>query len=285
MSEQKEWGELQQVAAQIGERGDKDLGDEDGPINGGRRQRPRAEAKAQDENDGSSPPPKATAGGWGEESTPSEAVADQQPKGRRRFSLTRGGSSALEKPDTIISSTDGESKVADDGRSTSQRRFADDIDENDDDDGDVIMIIPDLDDEQEEDLAFKVAEAPKNVRQVQSLQELNKNIQGLELPTNPADERIDISLLSSVLAPRELLEEPDDHWEFEALLEELSQAMTTDKESHEEMEKMMGVKGKSTTTTTTAPVLGSASGVTSQFGTSTTSRGGKGRRSVGESKA
>jgi hypothetical protein len=206
MAEQKEWGELQQGAAQIGERGGKSSEGDEGPGSGrGRRQRPRAEAKTRDDNDMGSPPPKAKAGGWGEDSAPAETGSDQ-PGSRRRFSLSRNRSKGDSR------SSEGVSEATPDGFSSSQRKFSDDSvgDEDDDaaadeDDDDVIMIIPDLDDEQEEDMAFVVAEAPKNVRQVQSLQELNKNIQGLELPTDPAQERVDVSLLSSVLAPRELV--------------------------------------------------------------------------------
>lgn len=106
----------------------------------------------------------------------------------------------------------------------------------DDDGNDDIMIIPDLDEDLQEDLQLKVAEAPQNVRVVQSLRELDSQISGLQV-LNQEESRLDLSILTSVLVPRDKLIEPDEPWEFGQLLEQVSQAMTKQKETDEEFER------------------------------------------------
>mmetsp|Transcript_13143 Transcript_13143/g.24363 ORF Transcript_13143/g.24363 Transcript_13143/m.24363 type:complete len:145 (-) Transcript_13143:114-548(-) len=121
-----------------------------------------------------------------------------------------------------------ESQASDNSKPSRNNHFASEAN-----DGDDIMIIPDLDEDQEEDLQLKVAEAPKNIRVVQSLTELDSQISGLQIPLvgNSKGPRIDLSLISSVLVPRDKLEEPDEPWDFEQLLEQVSQEVNKQEEA------------------------------------------------------
>ena len=78
------------------------------------------------------------------------------------------------------------------------------------------MIIPDLDEEEAEDLTAQVAVAPKNLaRRVQSLQQLDHDIKY----TLPSGGGLDLSILTSSLAPPEMVQETDTTWEFDTLLQ------------------------------------------------------------------
>merc|ERR1712224_488918 len=83
-----------------------------------------------------------------------------------------------------------------------------------DDDNDDILVIPDLEDDfEDEPVELQIAAAPQNIRQVQSLRELNNEIIGLNLPTSTIDGRHDLTLLTATLSPRDKVIEGDDSWE------------------------------------------------------------------------
>lgn len=85
-----------------------------------------------------------------------------------------------------------------------------------------IMIIPDLEEEGEaESMEPKVAMAPKNTaRRVPSLRELDHAIEYV-IPS--ATDGLDMSLLTNKLVPPEMLHEPDVPWDFDSLLQEVTQ--------------------------------------------------------------
>lgn len=132
---------------------------------------------------------------------------------------------------------DGDSKDGDDdgaGERRNRHRFTEDHADE------VVAVIRDTDEDAHEDLAAKVAAAPKNAgRKVQSLKELDE-----EGALNVASSRaagIDLSLLTSALYPAESLQEDDVVWEWERLLQEVSQTMRADAEKREIQAKADGV--------------------------------------------
>lgn len=101
-------------------------------------------------------------------------------------------------------------------------------DEDDDDDGPTMMI-PDLDEEQAEDITRQVAEAPalKSSR-VQTIKELDSEIDRT-LP--PASEiGVDLSVLLRFLTPPELVQEEDVEWDFDKELQTMAAEMMKEDE-------------------------------------------------------
>ncbi len=100
------------------------------------------------------------------------------------------------------------------------------------------MLIPDLDDEKKDEMLhtgnsymhfhcniYLVAVAPKNnQRRVQSLAELDGYIKS-SLPTGESSSGVALALLLSALSPIEALQEGDEVWDSDALLQDISQQM------------------------------------------------------------
>lgn len=231
-----DWGDLQEEATKLGHRADKE------DKRSGRRvsvhrgeQKERDEGKFRDEsddvvrNESEDEPskPQRKAAGWGDDADGGESKANDKPgksKGRRASSARMD----LEQQEQ----GSGQKKEERSSKGKKNKHFEDD----DDADG-CIMIIPDIDDDQEEEIQLKVAQAPVNIRTVQSLTELDSQISGLSLPEVGVDSaRLNMSILTSVLVPPDKLEEPDEAWDFEQLLEKVSQEMTKQKETKEDFE-------------------------------------------------
>jgi hypothetical protein len=102
-----------------------------------------------------------------------------------------------------------------------------------DDDGDDILVIPDLEEDLKEDLTTQVAVAPKNNNiKVQSMRELDHAIK-YTLPTTMHN-GLDLSLLTESLSPHHAVVEDDDTWEFDVLLQQVSQDMQVERDEIEE---------------------------------------------------
>ncbi|CAM9891163.1 unnamed protein product [Ectocarpus sp. 4 AP-2014] len=90
-----------------------------------------------------------------------------------------------------------------------------------------ILVIPDLEDEGEEDVEPKVAAAPQNTtRRVPSLRELDEDLK-YAIPSGA--DGLDMSLLTKTLVPPEMLEEDDSPWEFDSLLQSVTQEFNAEK--------------------------------------------------------
>ncbi|CAM9487544.1 unnamed protein product [Ectocarpus fasciculatus] len=90
-----------------------------------------------------------------------------------------------------------------------------------------ILVIPDLEDEGEEDVETKVAAAPQNTtRRVPSLRELDEDLK-YAIPSGA--DGLDMSLLTKTLVPPEMLEEDDSPWEFDSLLQSVTQEFNAEK--------------------------------------------------------
>ena len=107
-----------------------------------------------------------------------------------------------------------------------------------DDDGgdDDIMEIPDLDEEEEEpeeDFRMQVAAAPRNMaKRLPSLHDLQRSLANA-LPEGSSG-GADIAPLKRFLVPFEQVQEGDETWEFETLLQQVSQEVTADAEAEEQ---------------------------------------------------
>jgi hypothetical protein len=111
----------------------------------------------------------------------------------------------------------------------------------------TVPVIPDLDGADGDDLTTRVADAPRNAtRKVQTLAELDGSqnfaaaaaaaaSRGLAAGPGAAGAAadVDLSLLMSALAPPEAVEEGDDEWVFDKLLQEVAQDMQSDRERRE----------------------------------------------------
>uniref|UniRef100_A0A7S3LQI1 Intraflagellar transport protein 43 homolog n=1 Tax=Aplanochytrium stocchinoi TaxID=215587 RepID=A0A7S3LQI1_9STRA len=239
-STDREWGDLQQNADKNMQLAENEIKPRAGSRRKSRRQaalEAQQTAKPEEKTADDKLSRSTKSGGWAEQK---EGADNQDPKekssedkkitskgffsGRRRVNRR----TPLDKP----SSKQSESKnpeTTETRRMSTQNAFEED---DDDDDGGKIMIIPDLDDDQEEDLQLTVAEAPQNIRTVQSLRELDNKIRGIQLPENMSDSgfRVDLSILTKTLVPRNKIIEQDVAWDFEQLLEEVSQGLTKEKE-------------------------------------------------------
>lgn len=113
----------------------------------------------------------------------------------------------------------------------------------------VVAVIRDTDQETMEDLASKVAAAPRNnTRRVQSLAELDNDtfssFTSSSSSNNQPTKSMDLSLLTASLCSPELLIENDEVWEFDRLLQSLSQQMTADAEKKEGEDVSVNVTAK-----------------------------------------
>ncbi|GMH65440.1 hypothetical protein TL16_g04199 [Triparma laevis f. inornata] len=118
---------------------------------------------------------------------------------------------------TITSGTAGNRK----GRG-GNKHFAEEADD--------IMIIPDLDEEMndEEDITVQVAAAPRNVnRRVASLHELDSEI---KYSVSSSENGVDLSLLTTSLVPQSSVQEVDEQWDFDSLLQSVTQEFHKEKE-------------------------------------------------------
>eukprot|EP01138_Halocafeteria_seosinensis_P004640 gb/GECG01004746.1/.p1 GENE.gb/GECG01004746.1/~~gb/GECG01004746.1/.p1 ORF type:complete len:273 (+),score=63.79 gb/GECG01004746.1/:1-819(+) len=106
---------------------------------------------------------------------------------------------------------------------------------DEEEDVDVIQEIPDLDEEKQQDLTTQVAHAPRNVsKKVQSLEELEEEPQarlrsGVAHGTGGRTE-VDLSLLSSTLAPSDAVQEEDEYWDLDHLLQQMAQELQSEHE-------------------------------------------------------
>lgn len=98
------------------------------------------------------------------------------------------------------------------------------------------MVIPDLEEDLQEDLTTQVAAAPRNINiRTQSMRELDHAIKHT-LPTTMVN-GLDLSLLTSSLAPRDAVMEDDTTWEFDSLLQTVSQEMQAEVDALEDEAK------------------------------------------------
>ncbi|KAG7393059.1 hypothetical protein PHYBOEH_006182 [Phytophthora boehmeriae] len=162
---------------------------------------------ASDEKEGSTPDPDAA---------PAAASSTSESKraGRRRKGSEATGSSGGER------------------RNQKNRYFEEDEETTD------IMEIPDLEEEEREpDITMMVAEAPRNTtRAVQSLKQLDKDIK-FALPSATAH-GVDLHLLTSALCPERAIAEEDEPWDFDTLLNDISQEIQKDVDEKEELQRL-----------------------------------------------
>ncbi|CAM9403939.1 unnamed protein product [Laminaria digitata] len=179
----------------------------DGGGGGGRRsRRPRpgrdsTSAAAEDASTGDVEKPdiKTRTGGWGLHGAGS---ADAQ----RKSVIQMEGLGTLDQKGT--------------GRAAARRNHFDN-------DETEILLIPDLETDGEDDIVSKVAAAPKNTsRRVPSLRELDEDLKS-SLPS--AADGLDMTLLTKTLVPREMLEEADVPWDFDSLLQSITQDLNAEK--------------------------------------------------------
>jgi hypothetical protein len=112
----------------------------------------------------------------------------------------------------------------DDDQPKSRRRNLRDME---DEETELVMMIPDLDEEETEDITTQVAAAPRNLaRRVQSLQQLNHDIKY----TIPSGGGLDLSILTGSLVPAKMVQEEDTVWKFDTLLQEVTQEFNAEAE-------------------------------------------------------
>lgn len=120
----------------------------------------------------------------------------------------------------------------------------------------MVMLIPDLDEEgEEEDITMQVAAAPRNMaRRLQSIQQLDKDIKY----TVPSTGDLDLSLLTACLVPPSMAAEDDAPWDFDTLLQQVTQEFTAEAELKAELAKENEAYGMASPGTTGALGAGSA---------------------------
>mmetsp|Transcript_63277 Transcript_63277/g.200143 ORF Transcript_63277/g.200143 Transcript_63277/m.200143 type:complete len:293 (-) Transcript_63277:43-921(-) len=171
----------------------------------------------------SSPPPPASKAGWGNDGDPGQDLfaglgEDKEPKhtGVSRRKQQQQDAEPYEYDEDLRKGPDRRKHM------------------HDDEGADGIMEIPELDAEgEEEDITRQVAAPPRaRNNRVQTIKELDHDMQ-YNIPSN-ADKEIDLSLLTACLVPSERILEDEDVWEAEALLQSVSQELTSEAEALEE---------------------------------------------------
>lgn len=96
---------------------------------------------------------------------------------------------------------------------------------------DEIMIIPDIEDLQEEEKMVDVAEAPQvKTFRVQGIDELKKAGQSnLPLAYDPG---VDLTILVTHFLQENMIEEPKNAWDFDQLLQDVKQGIRIDEEKN-----------------------------------------------------
>ena len=86
------------------------------------------------------------------------------------------------------------------------------------------MIIPDLDEQAEEDITLQVAEAPRNrTIKLPTLAELNADLAAHSIiPVKPGEKRLDLSLLNNRLVPPAMVKENTEDWTWDGLLRDVA---------------------------------------------------------------
>ena len=164
----------------------------------------RRQVQENEDEESSVPVGGAKKSGWGDMDTPAEGAAAAPPRGRRR---------QVEEEEVT------ESKISHNPKH-----------DQDSDDESPAMMIPDLDEEQAEDITRQVAEAPSlKSSRVQTLKELDQEIDRA-LP--PASEiGVDLSALMRFLTPQEQVQEDDVPWDYGQELQMLASQMTKEEEA------------------------------------------------------
>eukprot|EP00397_Hematodinium_sp_SG-2012_P056383 GEMP01069522.1.p1 GENE.GEMP01069522.1~~GEMP01069522.1.p1 ORF type:complete len:167 (+),score=49.90 GEMP01069522.1:67-567(+) len=108
-----------------------------------------------------------------------------------------------------------------------------------DDDDDVIPLIPDLEDDADEDITLQVAAppapAPFQPQKVPNLRELDAEIRTNDMgPISEIEEGVDLSILLQCLVPQKSLIEEDVTWDHEQLFHEIASYVTKERETAEE---------------------------------------------------
>ena len=86
--------------------------------------------------------------------------------------------------------------------------------------------------EAEEDITTQVAQAPRNLtRRLPNLRDLDAELKGAV----PSGFGVDLSVLTATLVPPDMVSEEDATWEFDALLQEVTQEFIADAERAAEM--------------------------------------------------
>jgi len=158
--------------------------------------------------------------GWGNDNGGDDDDDDDKPPVRKGFGGgyaddDEGQEGGDDNDDAFMSSATTKSGTA--GNRKGRNRHFDD-----NNGGDDIMLIPDLDDEDaEEDITVQVAAAPKNItRTVASLHELDND---LKFSVSSKEKGIDMSLLVTNLVPASAVQETDEKWDFDSLLQSVTQ--------------------------------------------------------------
>lgn len=106
-----------------------------------------------------------------------------------------------------------------------------------DDEGEteITMIIPDLDEQAEEDITLQVAEAPRNrTIKLPTLAELNADLAAHSIiPCKPGEKRLDLSLLNNRLVPPSLVKENTEAWTWDVLLRDVARDFQEESERDE----------------------------------------------------
>ena len=150
-------------------------------------------------------------------------VEAEGPKAEEKAESNRavegwGASNAPAEEETKNTEEEEEEEEVPKGRN--RRRAAEDDEEETE-----ILIIPDLDEQAEEDIAFQVAEAPKNrSRKLPTMEELDAELAFVTPSSFTKDgRRLNLTPLACRLVPAPLVHEDNEPWTFDSLLQSVTQ--------------------------------------------------------------
>mmetsp|Transcript_8929 Transcript_8929/g.24349 ORF Transcript_8929/g.24349 Transcript_8929/m.24349 type:complete len:189 (-) Transcript_8929:82-648(-) len=110
---------------------------------------------------------------------------------------------------------------------------------------DSLPVIPDLEEEADEDMSRQVAEAPRAAHaRFQTIHELEHDSTAFSLPSTSGG--VELSLLHGVLLPQPMVVEPDEHWDTDVLFTSVAGDLRAfnEEEKDEEEEKENDKSGR-----------------------------------------
>ncbi|KAJ3237771.1 hypothetical protein HDU81_009010 [Chytriomyces hyalinus] len=181
--------------------------------------KPKKAASSRFEKEKPAPPPpkeKGAKSGWGEDTVVSDAKQGRRSVAGRR----RAAEESSRSLDEDVQDEDDESENGTEEREKENRRKSGDSRD------DVIMIIPDLNDVEEDEMITTVAAPPSlKVNKVKTIRELDNE---LAVSTGILNEQsgmdgIDFTLLTGyALCPPEMVYEEDKHWDWDVTFTEIT---------------------------------------------------------------
>eukprot|EP00633_Aureoumbra_lagunensis_P009105 CAMPEP_0197306814 /NCGR_PEP_ID=MMETSP0891-20130614/4035_1 /TAXON_ID=44058 ORGANISM="Aureoumbra lagunensis, Strain CCMP1510" /NCGR_SAMPLE_ID=MMETSP0891 /ASSEMBLY_ACC=CAM_ASM_000534 /LENGTH=278 /DNA_ID=CAMNT_0042789531 /DNA_START=29 /DNA_END=865 /DNA_ORIENTATION=- len=159
----------------------------------------------------------------------------EEEENERKEEVKDEASSSVRKPPTGWGEEPVESniEVRDEEEIGNRRALAADEEENEENE---VVIIPDLEEQEKEEIIFQVAEAPRQIsRKLPALEELDAQL--VSVSVSAKQKRLDLSALTCRLIPAAQVQEPQEPWDFDSLLQAVTHEFIAEAELDQSLRK------------------------------------------------